>query len=222
MAVRLILPPGPVRYEAFQPLGHRYLVAIARNTEEPLRLRLSMRETIYPLEVRGRFATDDATLNAIHAICVRTQRVCALDGYVDTPWREQAQWWGDARVQAQNTFHLSGETRLLERGIDCLARQEVPNGLTFGHAPTIAYNCVLPDFSMIWALSLWDHYWQTGSATLFQRVLAAGPAAAGVFRRRGPRAQRAAAVRSALLALPGLGRHPQGRYAHAAVTCGTC
>ena len=41
--------------------------------------------------------------------------------------------------------------------------QQVPNGLTYGHAPTFAHSCILPDFSLTWILTLWDYYWQTGS-----------------------------------------------------------
>jgi len=179
MSMRLRLRPGRTRYEFFQQLGHRYLAAVARDTRRPLRLKLACRQTIYPFDIKGSFETDDSVLNEIHRISVDTQRVCALDSYVDTPWREQAQWWGDARVQAQNTFHISGDTRLLVRGIRSIARQEVPNGLTYGHAPTIAHGCILPDFSLIWALTIWDYYYQTGDLSLFteqwprlQRLLA--------------------------------------------------
>lgn len=167
MSARLWLRPGKLHYELFQMIGHRYLVAIARDTNHPLKLKLSLRHTAYPFDIKGAFRTDDAVLNDIYRISVRTQQCCALDSYVDTPWREQAQWWGDARVQAQNTFHISGDTRLLARGIRSIARQELPNGLTFGHAPTIAYTCILPDFSMIWALTIWDYYFQTGDVSLF-------------------------------------------------------
>lgn len=83
--------------------------------------------------------------------------------------REQAQWWGDARVQAWNTFFLDGDTRLFARGIAQIAQQSTFDGLTYGHAPTIAHNCVLPDFSVIWLLTLWDHYWQTSSTELFEQ-----------------------------------------------------
>ena len=167
MTARLTLRKGRTQYEFFQPIGHRYLVAIARDARRPLRLRLAYRETVYPMAIRGRFESDDATLSDIYRISVRTQRVCAMDSYVDTPWREQAQWWGDARVQVQNTFHLCGDTRLLVRGVRSLARQDVPNGLTYGHTPTIAHNCILPDFSLIWVLTIWDYYWQTGDLGLF-------------------------------------------------------
>jgi hypothetical protein len=167
MSSRLRLRKGSTRFEFFHMMGHRYLAAIARNSRRPIRLRLSLRETIYPHAEKGRFDCGDAVLNDIHRISVRTQQVCSLDAYVDTPWREQAQWWGDARVQARNTFYISGDTRLLVRGIRCLARQEVPNGLTYGHAPTNSHGSILPDFSLIWALTLWDHYWQTGDTSLF-------------------------------------------------------
>ncbi|MEI6034237.1 MAG: alpha-L-rhamnosidase C-terminal domain-containing protein [Verrucomicrobiae bacterium] len=109
----------------------------------------------------------DATWNCIWEACAWTQRVCSLDAYVDTPWREQAQWWGDARVQAKNTFFLSGDTRLFRRGIEQIAAKTTPEGLTYGHAPTIAHSCVLPDFTLIWLITLWDYYWQTGSLEPF-------------------------------------------------------
>ena len=168
MTARLILAKGRTQHEFFQPIGHRYLVAIARDTRRPLRLRLAYRETVYPMNVTGQFATNDPVLSDIYRISVRTQRVCAMDSYVDTPWREQAQWWGDARVQVRNTLHLCGDTRLLVRGVRQIARQEVPNGLTYGHAPTIAHNCILPDFSLIWLLTVWDYYWQTADLSLFK------------------------------------------------------
>ncbi len=178
MVSRLILRRGRTQHEFFHMMGHRYLTIVARDTVKPLRLRLSLRQTVYPLNITGRFASSDPTLNDIHRICVRTQEVCALDSYVDTPWREQAQWWGDARVQTANTFHLVDDARLLARGVRSIARQEVPNGLTYGHAPTNSHASILPDFSITWVLSIWDHYWQTGSTDLFieqwpriQRVL---------------------------------------------------
>jgi len=167
MGARLRLRPGRNRHEFFQLIGHRYLVVMVRGSTAPLALRLTLRFSVYPMEITGRFVTDHADLNAIHRICVQTQRICALDSYVDTPWREQAQWWGDARVQAQNTFHLCSDSRLVVRGIRQIGQQDVPNGLTYGHAPSDFHNCILPDFSLIWLLTLWDHYHQTGDISLF-------------------------------------------------------
>lgn len=168
MSARLVLRKGRTRHEFFQMMGHRYLAVIVRDTRHSLQFQLHLRETVYPMEIKGAFKSGDEELNNIYKICMQTQRVCSLDSYVDTPWREQAQWWGDARVQAQNTFHLSADTRLLARGIRSIARQEVPNGLTYGHAPTCAHNCILPDFSLTWILTIWDYYYQTGAIGLFK------------------------------------------------------
>jgi len=168
MTSRLTLRKGKTCHEFFQMMGHRYVTVIARETSSALSVGVRLRETIYPMEIKGDFNSGNEDLNAIYKICKQTQRVCSLDSYVDTPWREQAQWWGDARVQAQNTFHLSADSRLFLRGIRSIARQEVPNGLTYGHAPTVAHTCILPDFSLTWILTIWDYYYQTGDIGLFK------------------------------------------------------
>ena len=144
------------------------MTVIARDLVRPITLRLKARAVGYPFTMGGRFECSDQTLNRIHGISRVTQQLCSLDAYVDTPWREQAQWWGDARVQARNTFYLDGDARLLARGIRSIAGQRTVQGLTYGHAPTVAYSCILPDFSLTWILTVWDHYWQTGDLSLFQ------------------------------------------------------
>ena len=183
MATRLTFGPNARHFEAFQILGHRYAILVMRGPSQPLQLKAALRETIYPLPIEGAFETDNAIINDIHRICVRTQKICMLDSYVDTPWREQAQWWGDARVQAWNTFHLSNDTRLLRRGIRQIGdpAQALPNGLTYGHAPTIAHNCVLPDFTLIWMLTMWDDYFQTGQTTMFEELWPRVEQALGYF-----------------------------------------
>ncbi len=187
MAMRLRFGPGQTCHEFFQIIGHRYLTVVLRDVAHPVKLGLSLRETRYPLEVEGQFLCGDPTLNDIHRICVQTQRVCMLDAYVDTPWREQAQWWGDARVQAANTFHLANDARLLARGIESIGLQDVPNGLTYGHAPTSAHHCILPDFTLTWLLTFWDHYYQTANTQLFEHLLRRIDRALDYFETEAPR-----------------------------------
>ncbi|MEZ0299986.1 MAG: alpha-L-rhamnosidase C-terminal domain-containing protein [Candidatus Methylacidiphilales bacterium] len=163
---RLIAKAGKQSHTFYHAYGFRFMLVTLRNSTSPLKLALHFRTAFYPLEKKGSFQSSDSLLNDIWKTSAWTQRVCSLDAYVDTPWREQAQWWGDARVQAKNTFFYSGDTRLIERGIAQLAGQATPNGLTYGHSPTMAHNCVLPDFTLIWMITMWDHYWQTGSTDL--------------------------------------------------------
>ncbi len=118
--------------------------------------------------------------------------------------RAETQWWGDARVQAWNTFHLGGDTRLFRRGIRQIAAQTTPNGLTYGHSPTIAHNCVLPDFTLMWLLTLWDDYWQTGSLETFIEHRATVGQGTGILLQPVGSFHGAAEMRSAILVVSGL------------------
>ncbi len=169
LANRLICRSGRQSHTFFHHLGFRYLVITGRNIRKPLDLSVDLEACGYPLDGPGAFRCSDPDLSKIWEACAHTQRICSLDAYVDTPWREQAQWWGDARIQAWNTYHLSGDPRLLRRGIRILAGQPTPDGLTYGHAPTMAHSCILPDFALIWILTLWDDYWQTGETVMLER-----------------------------------------------------
>ena len=160
---RLICRAGEQEHQFFQLTGLRYLtIRVRKNPDSELKITPSLMWSAYPLANKGKFNTSNKLTNDIWQACKQTQKICSLDAYVDTPYREQAQWWGDARVQAWNTFFISGDARLFRRGIRSISMQTTPAGLTYGHAPTIAHNCILPDFSLIWILTIWDYYWQTG------------------------------------------------------------
>ena len=167
LASRLICKAGKNDHTFFHPYGFRYVVLTVRENVKPIRIRARLRTAFYPLEKKGKFVSSNKELMQIWDCCAWTQRICSLDAFVDTPWREQAQWWGDARVQAKNTIFYAGDTRLFRRGIAQIAGQTTPNGLTYGHAPTMAHDCILPDFTLIWLITLWDYYWQTGSTEPF-------------------------------------------------------
>ena len=152
----------------FAVQGFRYIVLVLRNVRSVLKIRTTFRNAEYPFAMRGKFQTSDAELNAIHTLCRNTQQICASDAYLDTPWREQGQWWGDARIQGQNTFYLDGDVRLFRRGIRSIAGQQTKPGLTMGVAPCVGETCILPDFSLTWILTIYDYYWQTGDLSLFQ------------------------------------------------------
>ena len=165
---RLTCRAGRTEHMFYHPYGFRHVMLVVRNSTVPLHVASCLRRTGYPLVRRGAFESSDHLLEQIWETCAWSQQNCMLDAYVDTPWREQAQWWGDARVQAWNTFHLSGDARLFRRGIDQIGAQTTADGITYGHAPTMAHNCILPDFTLIWMMTQWDYYWQTGDLAPFR------------------------------------------------------
>lgn len=164
---RVICRSGKASHTFYHHNGFRYAQLTVRDVAADFDLRLRFHWVGYPLEKKGAFISSDAGLTRIWETCAWTQQCCSLDAYVDTPWREQAQWWGDARVQGWNTFYLNGDARLFRRGIRQIAEQATPDGITYGHAPTMAHECILPDFTLIWVMTLWDYYWQTGSTEPF-------------------------------------------------------
>lgn len=184
LASRLVCRSGANRHRFYHPYGFRYATMIVRDSLSSLEIDWILHTIGYPIQRRGRFASSDRTLEAIWETCAWSQQVCSLDAFVDTPWREQAQWWGDACVQSQNFFHLDGDTRLFRRGIRQIGQQTAPNGLTYGHAPTIAHFCVLPDFALSWISSMADYHWQTGSFDAFRENEPKVAAAFEYFRRQ--------------------------------------
>lgn len=168
---RVVLGPGDNQHEFLMPLGFRYLALLCRGRTTPLTVDLALRQTLYPLEKTGTFRSSNSILQRIWEMSEHTQRCCMMDAYVDCPWREQAQWWGDAIVQARNTFALADDSRLLARGIRMIGQRQTPNGLTYAMAPSNQLT-ILPDYSLVWILSHWTYYWQTGKSDLFESMQA--------------------------------------------------
>lgn len=164
---RFHLRKGHNAFSTYQISGTRYAALILRGNGSPVRIVYRWRSAVASLDITGNFQCSDPVLNEIYALSVHTQRCCAMDSFVDTPWREQAQWWGDVRIQAKNVFFLSGDSRLLEQGIRSLAGQPGPEGLLYAMAPTTVSGPVLPDYCLTWIQTQYDYYCQTGKTDLF-------------------------------------------------------
>ncbi len=187
MANRLVLSGNKTSYDFYQILGFRYVTIISQENTQDISLRISVNDTGYPYDIKGKFECSDRQMNDIWNICLRTEQVCSLDSYIDTPWREQGQWWGDARIQFWNTMAMDNDVRLFRRGIRSIAGQSVPNGLTYGLAPTKAHTCILPDYSLVWIMTIYDYYWQTGELSLFEEMIPRINSLLDYFRHDAPR-----------------------------------
>ena len=165
--------PGPQRWEPFHLKGFRYLTLIFRNVEKPLHIRhVGVRRIHADVKPLGSFECSDAQLNAIWQASRETQLNCLLDAFVDCPWREQAMWWGDARIQARVTQFAFGDTTFLERGLRLVAQSQAADGSLHAHPPADIPAHRLPDFMLTWVLSLWDHYLYTGRTDVLKECAA--------------------------------------------------
>jgi alpha-L-rhamnosidase len=169
-SIRYRCRPGEQKWESFHLMGMRYLLVVFRNVEhKPLKIRrIAVRQVHTAFEFEGSFTCSDERLNQIWEVGKNTQLNCSFDAFVDCPWREQAMWWGDSRVQAQVSAYAFGDSALLERGIRLIAQSQTPDGALHAHAPADIPRHRLPDFMMTWVGTLWDHYELTGRTDLMK------------------------------------------------------
>ncbi len=165
---------GAQKWEPFAFHGMRYATLIIRNLSRPLKIRhVAFRQVHADVKDHGRFECSDEKLNRIWHVARETQRNCLFDSFVDCPWREQAMWWGDARVQSRVTLHAFGDLSFLERGIRLVARSQDEDGSLHSHPPADAPWHRLPDFMMTWVATLWDWHFHTGRTELLHECLPA-------------------------------------------------
>lgn len=163
MADRYRCRKGRQRYQFHAWKGFRYLVVVFRRLTNPLKVhRIDGTFTSYPVERQGAFHCSDERLNRIWEVGAWTQQLCMHDAYVDCPWREQAQWWGDARIQWRVNMAVFGDHALFKRGIRQIAQSQAFHGLTYGLYPTDAHGLILPDYTLVWICSIWDYYMYSG------------------------------------------------------------
>lgn len=173
MADRYRCRPGSQRWETFHFIGMRYATLIFRNAEKPLKVRfVGLRQVQAGIEDEGSFECSDDLLNQIWQVGKTTQRNCMFDALVDCPGREQAQWWGDARVQARVMAYAFGDISLLGRGIRQMAQGQGADGSMQAHPPSDVDHR-LPDYDLTWIGTVWDYYFHTGRTDLPRQCLPA-------------------------------------------------
>jgi hypothetical protein len=145
------LRPGAQPVESFALRGGRYLLFQLSGPSGPdFRMRPHVRLAEYPLEVSHELRTSDPLLMEIIALCEATLRACLLDGFIDSTWRESAQWVGDALPQALAMSAMSDDTRPLRRVIEMAAQAPYPDGVLPSVLPGEAHAYTIVDYNFVW------------------------------------------------------------------------
>src|SRR5438874_2112196 len=134
----------------------RYLQLDIQTHDQPLQLlRLSSWFTAFPFQQRARFVSDDPALSSIWEVGWRTARLDAHETYMDTPYWEQLQYVGDARIQALISYVAAGDDRLAKQAIEAFDDSRIPDGITLSRYPTHHFQAI-PPFSLLWVGMLHD------------------------------------------------------------------
>lgn len=166
-ADRYICRPGSQRFQTFDKRAFRYMQVDVRGVQQPLRIGpVSLVLSTYPVDYRGSFDCSDPLLNRIWEVGRWTVQLNMEDAYTDCPWRERGQWWGDARIQALVNYYAFGDRDLIRYGHRLVAWSQDAEGWTRGIYPTDFPYAILPTFSLLWIVSLYDYVIHTGDRAL--------------------------------------------------------
>ncbi len=162
---------GLNRYLSFRRRSGRYLYITLRGFSEPVRLRnIHWVASTYPVNEVGEFSCSSEELNRIWEISVRTVRLCMEDVYTDCPCYEQSLWTGDARNIALFSFPVFASWDLARRCIR-LGGASLDRYPIVGSQIPSAWDCLIPAWSFLWSLSVWDLYQETADRDFLREIL---------------------------------------------------
>lgn len=155
---RITLKKGKLEWQGFEPRAFRYMQIEFRRCSRSVMLDyVRVNETVYPVQQFGDFDCSDPIINEIWRIGVQTAKLCMEDTFIDSPWRERAQWWGDARVLSRVAFYAFDDVAMLTQGLRQFAAQQDDEGWILGMYPG-GSDAQVPDYSLFWVFSLLDYY----------------------------------------------------------------
>lgn len=161
---------GVNRFTSLKRRSGRYIYITFRNLHSPVQIRkFQLIESTYPVNSIGSFHCSDSRLDNIWEISARTLKLCMEDTFTDCPLYEQTLWVGDARNEALFAFPVFGATDIAKRCIR-LAGQSLERFPITGCQVPSGWECILPAWSFLWGISVWDYYWYSGDKNFLQEV----------------------------------------------------
>lgn len=178
IADRYILKDGPQVFETFAWKGFRFLKLRFRECPRPVTVQaVEAIVSTYPYEERGKFTSDDATLNGVFDISRATVRLCSNDFMMADPWREKAQWLGDISLVTLPTIHACfGDTALPRKTLLQAGQHQFPTGMLANvsnfnsMARWRTWTKTIPDYSLWWIGAVRDQFLYTGDENLLHRL----------------------------------------------------
>ena len=171
----IFLPDGGSNRK-FRPLwfrSYRYIQLDISTKDEALLLNdIYSMKTGYPLKMDASFNSNDRSLHDIWEVGWRTAQLCAGELYYDTPYYEQLQYTGDARIQSLISLYTSGDDRLMRKAILDFYNSRTPEGLTQGRYPSNRLQ-IIPTFSLFWVSMIHDYWMNRRDDVFIKRFLPA-------------------------------------------------
>lgn len=168
--VRYVTKAGNNRFLSTVRRSGRYLFVTIRNAKRPVQIRLlRVIESTYPVHRVGAFTCSDARLDKVWEIAERTLKLCMEDSFTDCPLYEQTLWVGDARNESQFGYTMFGSTDIARRCIEVTAQSLERYPIVGAQVPS-CWDMLLPAWSFLWGISVWDYYFYSADKTFLKRI----------------------------------------------------
>ena len=168
--LRYITCAGLNSFTSLKRRAGRYLFITLRGAAAPLQFRLvRVIESTYPVESGAFFDCSDARLERIWEISQRTLKLCMEDTFTDCPLYEQTGWVGDARNEGLFALDTFGAADIVLGGLRLAAQSLERYPLVGGQVPS-DWDMLLPAWSFLWGLGVWDYYFYTGDRAALEEL----------------------------------------------------
>ena len=149
-------------------LACRYLEI---HTEAPIEIEaVGLLPQVYPVTEK-KVTFDNALDQKIYDACVNTLKLCMMEHYVDTPWREQCLYVYDSRNQALFGYKAfeGGNVAYARSNLKLISQDRRDDGLL-----AICYPCgadlTIPSFSLYYFMQVKEYLQFTGDLSLAEEV----------------------------------------------------
>lgn len=146
-------------------LGCRYLEV---ETEEAIDVEyIGILPQVYPIPSREDVLIEGDVESDIYSICVHTLRLCMMEHYVDTPWREQCLYAFDARNQMLSGYRIfeNGNALYARSNLALLSEDRREDGLLSICAPC-GTTLAIPSFSLYYIIAMYEYAREVEDFTL--------------------------------------------------------
>lgn len=152
----------------------RYVNLTIETASEPLILEdIYGTFSAYPFKNETRFsAPEHEELQQMLEIGWWTARLCAHETYMDCPYYEQLQYFGDTRIQAMVSLYNTRDPYMVKNAIEQGRQSIIANGITMSRYPSDIHQFI-PPFSLLWICMGHDYWMYRGDEAYLKNLLPA-------------------------------------------------
>lgn len=150
----------------------RYVNLIIETKDSPLVIHdIYGTYSAYPFKNETSFAAlGNEYLNKMLEIGWRTARLCANETYMDCPYYEQLQYFGDTRIQAMISLYNTRDKYMVKNAIEQGRQSIVADGITMSRYPSGLHQFI-SSFSLWWICMGHDYWMYRGDEDYVKTLL---------------------------------------------------